>query len=429
MKNSGIKFLDSLTDFGIKLGLDKVSLLLKKVGNPHFRYPSVLIAGTNGKGSTAKFLSTILQESGYKTGLYTSPHLINVEERIKINDKDISPEIFENICIDVKKIVEKLPIEKIPTYFEAITAIAFYYFKEEKIDILVCEVGMGGRYDATNVLSSFLEIIMPVSFDHMEFLGNSLQEIAREKAGIIKDNSFLVVGEQKKEARDVISEVSSIKHAKSFFYPYDFFFKINSSSLKNGNNFDFYGIKEIKDLTIKISGQHQLQNSCVAIQSALVIDKYFFPVKEDSIKKGLEQTYWPARFQIISKNPLIILDGAHNPDGAQILIKSLDFYFPNEKFIFLVGILKDKEYIEILKIFSSRASIFIFTNPSNSRALPANELQNILEKEKISIPSTVIENPQSAFSYLKEISVEKNSKAVICGSLYLAGDILKLIPL
>ncbi|MCL5674199.1 MAG: bifunctional folylpolyglutamate synthase/dihydrofolate synthase [Candidatus Omnitrophica bacterium] len=427
MKSPGIKFLEDLTDFGIKLGLDKVSFLLKKLGNPHLAYPSVLIAGTNGKGSAAKFLSSILKESGYKTGLYTSPHLINVEERIKINGEDIPKDVFENVCTEIQKTVEKSPVEKIPTYFEALTAIAFYYFKEKKIDILVCEVGMGGKYDATNVLPSFLEIIMPVSFDHMEFLGNSLQEIAGEKAGIIKENSFLVSGEQKKEVEDVINRISSIKNTKNFFYPYDFFFRLNSSSLENGQNFNFYGIKEIENLTINIHGQHQLQNSSVAVQSALIIDKCLLSVKEESIRKGLEQTVWPARFQIISKNPLLILDGAHNYEGAQTLVKTLDFYLPGEKFIFLTGILKDKDYTGILKIFSSHASMFIFTDPQNPRTLPSRELQKILEKEKIQIPSVIMENPESAFTYLKERTVKSNSRGVICGSLYLAGDILKIV--
>ncbi|MCM8810528.1 MAG: Mur ligase family protein, partial [Candidatus Omnitrophica bacterium] len=199
-KLTPLEFLDSLSDFGIKLGLDKTIYYLEKLGNPHKKYPSVLVAGTNGKGSVCKSLSKILQTSGYKVGLYTSPHLIDVKERIKINGKNIEQEEFIKKIEQLQKIIEKQPYHLYPTYFEALTIIAFSYFYDSKIDILISEVGMGGRFDATNVLPSFINIITKIGLDHMEFLGKTYKEIAYEKAGIIKEKTVVITAKQKKDA-------------------------------------------------------------------------------------------------------------------------------------------------------------------------------------------------------------------------------------
>ncbi|MGB9643224.1 MAG: bifunctional folylpolyglutamate synthase/dihydrofolate synthase, partial [Candidatus Ratteibacteria bacterium] len=189
MSNIGHIYLEQLTDFGIKLGLDKIKFLLSKLGNPHKKYRSVLIAGTNGKGSVASFIASCLKEAGYRVGFYTSPHLIRVEERIQINGKPIPSKVFDGLCLELKNLCMKLPIEMQPTYFEALTAVAFEYFKMENINICVCEVGMGGRFDATNVLEPNIEVITPISYDHMEYLGNSIEEIAEKTLG-----TMLVLG-------------------------------------------------------------------------------------------------------------------------------------------------------------------------------------------------------------------------------------------
>ncbi|MCX7917759.1 MAG: Mur ligase family protein, partial [bacterium] len=201
-----LEFLDSLSDFGIKLGLDKTIYYLEKLGKPHYKYPSILVAGTNGKGSVCKALSKILQFSGYKVGLYTSPHLIDVKERIRINEEKIKEEEFIQKIEQLRKIIEKQPYHLYPTYFEALTIIAFSYFYDKKIDILVCEVGMGGRFDATNVLPSFINVITKIGLDHMEFLGKTYREIANEKAGIIKEKTIVLSAKQRQEAYEVIKK-------------------------------------------------------------------------------------------------------------------------------------------------------------------------------------------------------------------------------
>jgi dihydrofolate synthase/folylpolyglutamate synthase len=220
--NNPVDFLNSLSDFGIKLGLDKTNFYLEKLGNPHFKYPSILVAGTNGKGSVCKALSKILEFSGYKVGLYTSPHLIDVRERIKINEENISEEEFNENIMRLKKIIEKQPVHMYPTYFEALTIIAFLYFYKKKIDILVCEVGMGGRFDATNVLPSFIEVITKIGLDHTEFLGKTYREIANEKSGIIKEKTIVLSAKQKKEAKEVIIKKAKDRNSEILIYGDDF---------------------------------------------------------------------------------------------------------------------------------------------------------------------------------------------------------------
>ncbi|HPP67431.1 MAG TPA: folylpolyglutamate synthase/dihydrofolate synthase family protein, partial [bacterium] len=352
MSISGHTYLEQLTDFGIKLGLDKMRFLLSKIGNPHKKYRSILIAGTNGKGSIANFLASCLKENNYRVGFYTSPHLIHVEERIKINGRAIPGKIFDNLCIEIKKCCDRLSIEMQPTYFEALTAVAFEYFSREGIDICICEVGMGGRFDATNIVDSDIEIISPISYDHMEYLGHSIQEIAFEKAGVIKQNSTVVSGKQIPEAAGVINKICKQRNSKPFFYGKDFSARTIHYDFFNGQVFNFTGIEKLKNVSIKMLGKHQVHNAAVALETLFILKNNGFKINNDAILKGMRSADWPARFQIIMKNPSVILDGGHNPAGIISLKQTLKFYFPNEKFIILVGILKDKKWQEMLKILS-----------------------------------------------------------------------------
>ncbi len=425
MSGSGHRYLEQLTDFGIKLGLDKIRFILSKLGDPHKKYQSILIAGTNGKGSVACFISNCLKKAGYKVGLYTSPHLIRVEERIKINGKDIPSKIFDHICTDVKNLCSKFSIEMQPTYFEALTAVAFEYFRREKIDICVCEVGMGGRFDATNVLKPILEVIMPVSFDHTEYLGNSIEEIASEKAGIIKQNSVVVSGKQLQGALKVIRRVCKQKNARTYFYGKDFSAKFVSSDFPYQQRLNFNGIENLKDVSIRLFGKHQVHNAAVAIESLLLLRKLGFNITDRAIIEGMGSSVWPARFQPVMENPLVIIDGGHNPDGIKSLKKALKEYFSDSKFIFLVGILKDKKWEQMLKIIANLGERFIFTKPDNPRSVPPQMLASWMKELSPEIPVEIIEKPRDAFEKL--IGINSKQPGIICGSLYLAGEILKIL--
>jgi dihydrofolate synthase/folylpolyglutamate synthase len=416
--NNPVDFLNSLSDFGIKLGLDKTNFYLEKLGRPHFKYPSILVAGTNGKGSVCKALSKILEFSGYKVGLYTSPHLIDVKERIKINEENISEEEFNENIMRLKKIIEKQPVHMYPTYFEALTIIAFLYFYKEKIDILVCEVGMGGRFDATNVLPSFIEVITKIGLDHTEFLGKTYREIANEKSGIIKEKTVVLSAKQKKEAKEVIIKKANDRNSEILIYGDDFKGRLLNIS-PEGMIFNFYGREKIKNLKTLLLGIHQIENLSIAIETSLILKEKGYKIEEENIKRAIENVKWPCRFQILKKNPYIIVDGAHNLDGVKNLMKNLKKIFPDKNFSFLVGILRDKDYKNMVKILQRYTENIIFTKPNSERAIQPEILKEIVNNKK---NVSIIEEPKKAYEFIKK--TEENW--LIFGSLYLAGEILQI---
>ncbi|MCM8778025.1 MAG: bifunctional folylpolyglutamate synthase/dihydrofolate synthase [Candidatus Omnitrophica bacterium] len=418
-----IEFLNTLTDFGIKLGLDKTKYLLKKFGNPHQKYTSILITGTNGKGSVARTLANILTVAGYKTGLYTSPHLVYVGERIAVDGRQIPEEELVCKIRHLQKVLADQPHHLYPTFFEALTVIAFSYFVDKKIDILVCEVGMGGRFDATNVLPSSLEIITKIGFDHMQYLGNTYQEIANEKAGIIKQGTVVVSSRQKPPTMSVIIRKAKEKGAKLYCEGRDFHSK-RIYFTPYGQAFNFYGrTRNLRGIKTPLQGRHQISNMAVVCQSVLLLDKMGFNIKEEAIYKGIETTYWPCRFQILNKDPYIIIDGAHNPDGIRTLLDTLAELFPDKKFSFLMGILKDKDWKKMLSLVlnSKNMEEIIFTTPDSERAISPDVLASFVLKKQNRIPAKVINTPSLALKYIR--GTRKNW--CICGSLYLCGDIMR----
>jgi len=419
-KTSELEFLERLSDFGIKLGLDKTFSLLKKSGNPHLKYPSILIAGTNGKGSVSKTLSEILKKSGFKVGLYLSPHLVDIKERILINGEKIKEKDFVLEIKKIKEILSTIPYHLYPTFFEALTVIAFSYFAKEKIDILVAEVGMGGKFDATNVLPSFLEIITSISLEHTQYLGKTLSEIAQEKAGIIKQKTIVISAFQDKEVEKVIKRKAKEKKCKLYFYGKNFKGKIVQQDLNN-LVFNFYGEKVFKNIKTSLLGNHQVENISLAIQSCIQLQKKGYKISEKDIYEGIENVFWPARFQILRKKPLIILDGAHNPAGIISLKKSIKAIFPKEKFSFFIGILKDKNWKEMIKKILPLTEEIIFTQPNTERAILPENLASFTIKEKKGIKVNIIPSVKIGLEKVKK----SKKNFCICGSLYLAGEVLK----
>ncbi|MDD3725844.1 MAG: bifunctional folylpolyglutamate synthase/dihydrofolate synthase [Candidatus Ratteibacteria bacterium] len=417
-----IEFLNTLNDFGIKLGLDKIRYLLKHFGNPHLSYPSVLIAGTNGKGSVASTLANILTRGGYKTGLYTSPHLISIGERIRIDGIEISEQELSFKIKQLQRILTDQPYHLYPTFFEALTAIAFSYFLDKKIDVLVCEVGMGGRFDATNVLSSSLEVITRIGCDHMQYLGNTYEEIANEKAGIIKEGTSVVSARQRVPAMEVIRRKAREKRAKLYCEGEDFITRRTSFS-PEGQVFNFYGKNTaLHNIKTPLKGRYQIGNMSLAVQSASLLKGMGFVLPSEAIYKGIETTFWPCRFQILQKTPVVVIDGAHNPDGMKTLLDTIGELYPDKKFSFLMGVLRDKDWKKMLSLILSSRKVegFVFTTPDSERALSPDVLAEFVLKKQKGCSVKVIKNPSQALRYVKGTK----GNWCICGSLYLCGGII-----
>ncbi|MFA5646164.1 MAG: folylpolyglutamate synthase/dihydrofolate synthase family protein [Candidatus Ratteibacteria bacterium] len=427
-KREGLLFLESLDDYGIKLGLDKIRHLLHALGDPQKQYPSVLIAGTNGKGSVAKFLSEICTAAGYRTALYTSPHLLSVQERIQIHNRPISLSRLNQICQTLQKKIQRFPLELQPTYFEALTAAAFLFFAEERVDILICEVGMGGRFDATNVLASEISVIMPVSMDHTRFLGSTLEEIAHEKAGIIKKGKPLICGHQQKAAKEVIAENAAHQKAEMLQYPKDFYVRALCKCSLNGQILQVYCSrgKTFRNLPIRMIGFHQAHNCSVAIQTALLISEKILPISDAALRAGAMRAQWPGRFQVLPGSVPFILDGAHNEAGVKTLLATIDRCFPGQKLPMLVGILNDKDARVMIRLLAKKASRFFFVSPDTPRALSTEELIRLGQKEAPKIPADEVFSLEQGLVALGN-SFDNQSAGIICGSLYLAGDVLRLL--
>jgi dihydrofolate synthase/folylpolyglutamate synthase len=392
--------------------------LLEFIGNPQKKLKFIHIAGTNGKGSISSMISQVLIESGYKTGLFTSPHLYKINERFQINGECIDNEELSKTMCDVKKFVNF--IEDKVTEFEFLTAIGFEYFFQKKCDVVVLEAGLGGFYDSTNVIDfSEVAVISSISYDHTEILGNSLVQIASEKAGIIKNNSDVVVYEQEKSVYEVIK--------KKCFETGSKIWNVNFSEIdikKIDLESSTFVVPNHPEITIKLLGIHQIKNACTAIKALEVLKaKKVWNVTDSSLCSGLKNVKWPFRFEIINTNPFIILDGAHNLQGIEILVDNLKFYFLEKKISFVVGVLRDKSYSLMFKLLASIAKCFYVVNLNNHRSLDANFLSLHLKKYNLPIFSF-----NNAFNGFKACVNNSKTEDIICctGSLYLA-KIIKIL--
>lgn len=408
-----------------KFGLEKIRKFLQDIGNPQNQLRFVHITGTKGKGSTAIFLSYILKSLYERVGVYTSPSLINVSERISINGELISPLDFAYYTEKIKVLYTHLPPSDIPTAFETFTIIAFLYFLDRHIDIAILEVGLGGRLDATNVIgNSAVSVITEISYDHQKILGETLSKIAYEKAGIIKPNTPVVVGDVSGEAFEPIEKVSKEVGAPLFVFSKDFG-SINVKVYKDFSVFDFVSRvsgRRINGIRIKLRGLHQVINASVAIQTALLVDPN---IGDDAIYKGTLNSFWPGRAELISRDPLILLDGAHNDASARALIEFVNLF--GRDVVFLFSMLGDKNLSEVSKILSGTASRFIITEVpfSFSRRLNTFKIYEALlpffNQDKIKI----VKNPREAFYYGCN-SLTSHEILCVTGSLYLAGFVREL---
>jgi dihydrofolate synthase/folylpolyglutamate synthase len=424
-----MNYIINTAKFGSNLGLERTEKILELLGDPHKKLKCIHIAGTNGKGSTTAMINEILKEAGYKVGMYTSPYLEEFEERIQINGVNISKEDLSKAVTKVAEVVYKV-IElgfDHPTEFEIITCAMFLYFYEKKIDYAVVEVGLGGRLDSTNVITPVLSIITSISYDHMNILGDTLDKIAYEKAGIIKNDIPVVVYPQENESLEVIKRVCSEKKSKLIEVPAD------CVELKDGEeatgekytqNLIIRTERDCYNILLSLLGKHQLLNCSVVIFAVEELIRQGINISTEHIINALNKVKWIGRLEVMSSKPLVVIDGAHNIDGIKKLTESVNMYFKYENMILILGILADKQIKEMINTIVPKAFKVIAVTPNSERAELADELAR--EIKKINQNVQVIENYEEA--YKTALSYCSNDDLLlISGSLYMIGDMRKLI--
>ena len=422
-----IAYIHGTYRFGSKLGLDNIRFLLKLMGNPQSELRFIHVAGTNGKGSTSAFINEVLMEEGYSVGLFTSPYLEVFNERIRLNGTCIENADLATSTEYVSHKVDKMLALGMshPTEFEIVTAVAMDFYKRQKADFVILEVGMGGRLDSTNIIERpLISVITPIAMDHTDYLGDTLDKIAFEKAGIIKKKSLVVSAEQQPEAHDVIEKTAEDLHA-CLMVADPTAIHVKSSSI-GGSIFDVvFPDEHFENLEIELAGDHQIMNALLALTALKAMkDHLNMTIRKESIYKGFKETRWPGRLEVLGKEPLILIDGAHNVHGAKSLSNVLKAHLSGRKILGLVGVLSDKDYSGILDELAPCVDRVITTMPDNPRALSAEKLAGEFEQRHVQAkPVPHIEKAlQTALEELQPQEV-----LLSFGSLYLIGQVRTLL--
>lgn len=412
------EYLDQVSKGGSVLGLDNMRELLKRLGNPQDSLKFVHISGTNGKGSVLAYLSTVFKEAGYRTGRYISPTLFSYREKIQVNEKFIGREDLSRLTEKVKAAAEEMQncAAGDPTIFEIETALAFLYFVEQKCDIVILETGLGGALDATNVITTpVMEIIASISMDHMEFLGDTLGKIAYQKAGIIKPDTSVVSAMQQPEAMDVICNVCRERDCT--------FQTVDPEQIKDisyGYEGQSFSYKNWENIKISLMGSYQIKNAALALEAINALRKLGYDLKDRAVYQGMKKAIWKGRFTLISKDPVILMDGAHNPAAAEELVRSLKLYYAGKKFYYIFGMFRDKDYAQVIRLTAPMAEhIITVQTPGNPRALPAAELKEAVAEVNPSVEAA--ESLRVAVNQVME-RIDSDSVVVIFGSLSFLGE-------
>ena len=412
--------LDYLNNYGwsnTKFGLSRTFELLAALGDPQKKLRFVHVAGTNGKGSTCAMLAQILQCAGYRTGLYISPYIQDFRERIQVNGEPMTKEALTAITERVSKISDGM--EEHPSHFEMITAIGMEYFYEQQCDIVVLEVGMGGEFDSTNVIDApEVAVITNIGLDHTEYLGNTIEAIAATKGGILKRGSSCVCYNGDRRAVQVITEICE-KLEIPMVLPATHTIEPLGSCL-DGQRFTYRG----KEHFLRLLGMHQLQNAAVVLEVTEMLKQKGFEIPDAAVDEGLRLVKWPARFEVLRRDPLFLLDGGHNPQCAEALTACLREYLPGKKVTFLMGMLKDKDYPAVVDIVAPFAERFVCVRPHSPRALDPAVLAQLAQEH--GIPAQVFEDMAAAVEHCRGLT---DCPVVAFGSLYAAGEIRTLMGL
>ena len=449
------EYLKNVNKLGSILGLNTIKELLKRLGNPQNELKVVHIAGTNGKGSIMTFVQNILMESGYKVGRYCSPAVFNEREIIRINDEYISEEQSADLLTRIKEKCDSMYSEGLPhpTSFEIETAEALMFFKEQNCDIALIECGMGGETDATNVFEKVLcSVIATISLDHTQFLGSTIEEITKVKSGIIKENCPVVMSKQTGEAESVIKKVCKQNNSKLIIPTEQDSENVEIDGLTTKVTYKASNNKEYI-LNLQALGTYQIKNAKTAVEVALVLDKALTEKTnicdesdknngtgmknninnsgntiEKNIKKGIEKTVWPGRMEVISKEPLIIIDGAHNPGAVLELRKTLDLYFTNKRITFIMGVLSDKDFSKEAEIIADRAERIITITPNNSRGLDGHKLAETLVKynHNVQVADSLKQAAEESIDTIKE---NRADMILAFGSLSYLGELKQVVRL
>ena len=421
-----MRYITETAKFGSNYGLERTEKILGFLGNPHKKLKLIHIAGTNGKGSTTSMITSILMEAGYKVGMYTSPFIEEFEERIQINRENISKcdlsEIVSEVRNGVNEVI-KLGYDN-PTEFEIITCSMFLYFYKKRVDFGVIEVGLGGRLDSTNVINPILSIITSISYDHINILGDTLEKIAYEKSGIIKEDISVVCYPQVEEVRGVIENAAKEKNSTLY--------EIDKSMVKlinpKGENFtqelEIKTKKEDYNLNLSLLGKHQILNCLLAIKSCEILNDLSVKITKENIVKGIKKAKWIGRMEVIKENPLIVIDGAHNIDGIRNLKDSIETYFNYKDITLILGVLGDKEVEKIVSELSGITKKVILLSPNNFRAAKPEYMIELFKKHNIE--ADWYEDYREGYEKALETTKE-NDLLLVCGSLYMIGDIRKIL--
>ncbi len=413
-----LDFIETAKWKGSVPGLDRIRILMHQMGDPQDSLKFIHIAGTNGKGSTAAMTASILTEAGYRTGLHTSPHLVKYNERFKINGQDISDEALCEAAQAVKDAEDALDEPLEVTVFERMTAMAFYYFAKEKCDFVVLEVGLGGRFDATNVIKApEAAVICNLDLEHTELLGNTIEEIAFEKGGIIKTGAPVVLYGQTAEAEGVIKSICEEQECSLVITD-----QTAAEVTYKGSDCQVFDYRGRKNIQLSLIGTYQLNNALTVLDTIDELKKKY-DIPEEAVYAGLKNASWPGRFQVLLKDPYVLLDGAHNPNGVNELVKCLKDYFPGVKFTFMCGVMADKDYDSMLSAVAPLANGFLTVTPESHRALESSALEKYIE-EHFHLPA---EDAGSVPEGLKRVLEIRNKGENVCifGSLYEVGDVFR----
>lgn len=420
-----MQYIEEMRPLGSVMGLESMRRLCAALGDPQDQLKFVHIAGTNGKGSTLAYISTVMQEAGYRVGRYLSPTVKGYRERFQINGREITQSGLCKYLEPVKAAAEQMAAQGLahPTLFEIETAVAFLYFLDKECDLVVLETGLGGALDATNVVNTTLAAVFAsISMDHMDILGESLEEIALTKAGIIKSKCYVISMKQDPEVMKILRQSALIKKGKFLTADIARAKRIRYGVTKQKFDYDKY-----KDLEISMLGQFQIENAVLAVETVLALVRCGFKVPEEKLRQGLLQTRWPGRFDVIEKRPLFIADGAHNEDAAKKMAESIRFYFTNRKIIYIMGMLRDKEYDKVIRhTFELASHIITVTPPIKERALSALELAEAAREYHRAV--TAADSVQEAveIAYLLT-GKDKDAVIVAFGSLSYLGELMDTV--